>query len=224
MSESHADTLRAFGLALLLHALLFVVFFSGSQGTRHAARDSAPGAISVKLVDAGALSAAMQRALRDIPETTGEVLPEPETELDLGAKRMPIMEAETESQVVNPLDGAVEPTQLGHQREAMHKQAQPQAEVEREKQADDIREHRAHATRAAQFAEQEIERIETARAEGAPGDPARADARGSPESVSVDTGLAARYTAALLAAITAGYSAHVKPPFRTMGSQWRVPG
>ena len=81
MRETRADTARAFGLALLLHALLFLVMFAGLWWTRSAAPASAPGSMAAELVDASALSAAMQRTLRSRPEPAEQVLPElPEPE------------------------------------------------------------------------------------------------------------------------------------------------
>ena len=80
MRETRADTARAFGLALLLHALLFMVMFIGLWWTRSAAPASAAGSISAELVDASTLSAAMQRTLRNRPEPAEEVLPEPDPE------------------------------------------------------------------------------------------------------------------------------------------------
>src|SRR3970282_2641619 len=80
MRETRADTAQAFGLALLLHALLFVVMFAGLWWTRSAAPASAPGSMAAELVDAGSLSAAMQRTLRSRPEPAEVVPPEPEPE------------------------------------------------------------------------------------------------------------------------------------------------
>ncbi|MHB8911197.1 MAG: cell envelope integrity protein TolA [Lysobacter sp.] len=80
MRESRADTAQAFGLALLLHALLFVLMFAGLWWTRSAAPASAPGSMAAELVDASALSAAMQRTLRSRPEPAEEILAEPEPE------------------------------------------------------------------------------------------------------------------------------------------------
>lgn len=80
MRETRADTTRALGFALLLHALLFALMFTGLWWTRSAAPASAPGSMSAELVDAGALSAAMQRTLRSRPEPAVEAPPEPEPE------------------------------------------------------------------------------------------------------------------------------------------------
>ena len=80
MRETRADTAQAFGFALLLHALLFAVMFAGLWWTRSAAPASAPGSMAAEVVDASALSAAMQRTLRSRPEPAEAVVPEPEPE------------------------------------------------------------------------------------------------------------------------------------------------
>lgn len=80
MRETRADTARALGFALLLHALLFALMFAGLWWTRSAAPASAPGSMAAEVVDAGALSAAMQRTLRNRPEPAELALPEPEPE------------------------------------------------------------------------------------------------------------------------------------------------
>jgi len=80
MRETRADTAQAFGLALVLHALLFLVMFAGLWWTRTAAPASAPGSMAAEVVDASALSAAMQSTLRSRPEPAEDTLPEPEPE------------------------------------------------------------------------------------------------------------------------------------------------
>lgn len=77
MRETRADTAQAFGLALLLHALLFVLLFAGLWWTRSAAPAPAAGSMAAELVDASALSAAMRRTLADRPEPLVEPLVEP---------------------------------------------------------------------------------------------------------------------------------------------------
>ncbi len=78
MRETRNDTAQAFGLALLLHGLLFALMFAGLWWTRSAAPASAPGSMAADLVDASALSAAMRRTLRNRPEPVEQVLREPE--------------------------------------------------------------------------------------------------------------------------------------------------
>lgn len=91
MRESRADTARAFGLALLLHVALFALMFAGLWWTRTAAPQSATGSpISAEMMDAGDLSPAMQRTLRDRPDP---VPPEPEPEPDPEPLPEPVEEA-----------------------------------------------------------------------------------------------------------------------------------
>ena len=92
MRETRADTAQAFGLALLLHALLFLAMFAGLWWTRSAAPASAPGSMAAELVDASALSAAMQRTLRSRPEPAEQALPEPEPEEQAAALPQPLPE------------------------------------------------------------------------------------------------------------------------------------
>lgn len=79
MREKPADTARAIVLALLVHVALALVLFVGLWWTRAAAPAAAAGAMSAEVVDASALSNAMQRTIADRPEPV--VPPEP-AELD----------------------------------------------------------------------------------------------------------------------------------------------
>ncbi|QOW19139.1 cell envelope integrity protein TolA [Lysobacter ciconiae] len=77
MRETRADTQQAIVLAIILHVVLFALMFAGMLWTRSAAPQSAAGApVEADLVDANALSAAMQRVLDDRPEPVPP-LPEP---------------------------------------------------------------------------------------------------------------------------------------------------
>jgi colicin import membrane protein len=76
MRERRADTMQATLLALGLHLLLFGIAFFGMWWTRSAAPVSAAGpVVEAELVDANALSANLQRVLRDRPDPAA--LPEP---------------------------------------------------------------------------------------------------------------------------------------------------
>lgn len=229
MRETRADTAQAFGLALLLHALLFVVMFLGLWWTRSAAPMSAAGAMSAELVDTGSLSAAMQRTLRNRPEPVVEPLPEPEPPLPepvpqeapmppqpkaqdfipvpdsenqdaVVEQQTPIAATETTPQEAKRRQEQVDLTQLERQLEVERRQRLSQMEVERLKQLDDIRKRRAAAAREAEQAEQKLEQIAEARAGNASGQTNRAGNNG------VDAGLQARYIAALTAAISAKWT------------------
>jgi colicin import membrane protein len=78
MRERRADTVQATLLAIGLHALLFAIAFLGIWWTRTAAPTSAAGpVIEAELVDANALSADLQRVLRNRPEPVEEPVPPP---------------------------------------------------------------------------------------------------------------------------------------------------
>jgi colicin import membrane protein len=78
MRERRADTVQATLLALGLHLLLFAVAFLGMWWTRSAAPTSAAGpVIEAELVDASALSANLQRVLRQRPDALPAPEPEP---------------------------------------------------------------------------------------------------------------------------------------------------
>lgn len=240
MRETRADTAQAFGLALLLHALLFLVMFAGLWWTRSAAPASAPGSMAAELVDAGSLSAAMQQTLRSRPEPAEVVLPEPEPEevapvpqplpepvpqdaptpqQQAPQELIPEPDAQNQEAVVDqptPVKATETKVQDAKRRqeqvdltadrerqlEVERRQRLSQMETERQKQLDDIRKRRAAAAREATLAEQKLEQIASARAGRASEDAARADAGNN----GVDAGLAARYAAALQAAIVAKWT------------------
>jgi colicin import membrane protein len=78
MRETRADTSRAIGLALLLHALVFVAMFAGLWWTKTQRPLSAAGSpVGAELVDAGDLSPAMRQTLANRPEPAAEALPTP---------------------------------------------------------------------------------------------------------------------------------------------------
>lgn len=78
MRERRADTMTATLLALGLHLLLFAIVFFGMWWTRSAAPVSVAGpVVEAELVDANALSANLQRVLRDRPDPAA--VPEPES-------------------------------------------------------------------------------------------------------------------------------------------------
>ncbi len=77
MRETRADTQQAIVLAILLHVVLFALMFAGMWWTRSSAPLSAAGSpVEAELVDANALSAAMQQVLDDRPEPAAP-LPDP---------------------------------------------------------------------------------------------------------------------------------------------------
>jgi colicin import membrane protein len=76
VKETRADTAQALLYAIVLHVLLFALAILGMWWTRASAPLSAAGSpIEAELVDANALSARMQRALRDRPQLVKEPQP-----------------------------------------------------------------------------------------------------------------------------------------------------
>jgi colicin import membrane protein len=76
VKETRADTAQALLYAIVLHVLLFALAILGMWWTRASAPLSAAGSpIEAELVDANALSARMQRALRDRPQLVEEPQP-----------------------------------------------------------------------------------------------------------------------------------------------------
>lgn len=246
MRETRADTAQAFGLALLLHALLFLVMFAGLWWTRSAAPAPAPGSMAAELVDASALSASMQRTLQSRPEPAEDVLPEPEPEeaaplpqpepepapqdaptpqqqapqelipepdtQDQEAvvdQPTPVKATETKVQEAKRRQAQVDLTaERERQLDAERKQRLAQMELQKQQQLADIRRRRALASRDAKVAEANLKRIAQVRADSASDEAARADAgpRAPAGNNGVDAGLAARYAAALQAAIVAKWT------------------
>lgn len=102
MRESRADTSRAIGLALLLHALVFVAMFAGLWWTKTQRPVSAAGSpVSAELVDAGDLSRAMQRTLANRPEPVAEPEPLPKpVEEEAAPTPQPLPEPVPQEEVV----------------------------------------------------------------------------------------------------------------------------
>ena len=96
-------------------------------------------------------------------------------------------------------------TEQQRQEEAERRERLSEMQQQRLQQLADIRRQRAQAAREAQLAEQKLKQIAEARARNAADDAARADAASSaappPGNEGVDTGLLARYQAALTDAI-----------------------
>lgn len=110
MRESRADTARAFGLALLLHALLFVAIFAGLWWTQPPEQSSAAGdPVSAELVDANALSAATLSVLAERPEPVAEPEPPPPEPEQAAPILQPLPEPLPEDSPVEPQPQAQQP-------------------------------------------------------------------------------------------------------------------
>lgn len=104
MRETRADTSRAIGLALLLHALVFLGMFAGLWWTKTQRPPAdAAGPVGAELVDAGDLSPAMQRTLANRPEPAAEAvaLPEP-VEEETAPLPQPLPEPVPQEEVAPP--------------------------------------------------------------------------------------------------------------------------
>ncbi|MFC3813604.1 cell envelope integrity protein TolA [Lysobacter sp. GCM10012299] len=239
MRESRADTARAIWQAVGLHALLFALMFVGLLWTRSTAPVSAAGSpVTAELIDADALSPAMQRTLLKRPKPVELPKPEPEEAAPLP---QPLPEPRPEDSVATPQpqpqdfipvpdnenqEAVVDqPTPIAAEedkvQEAKRKQDQvdlteqkrqeqvekqrrlaEQQDQEREQKLAEIRRKRVAAAREADLAEQRLRQIADVRSRPSPAESAGAsDASPPPGNAGTDTGLQARYAAALQEAI-----------------------
>jgi len=263
MRETRADNAQALLLALALHVLLFGLMFAGLWWTRPPPPMAAAGSpVSAELVDASALSPAMQRTLANRPEPLVEALPQPlpepiEEETAPPPQPLPapvpqeapvpqqraaqdfIPKPDTESRQAvvdqptpNPAEEAkvqearrrqeqIDLTEQKRQAEAQRQQrlAKQQEEDERQKKLAEIRRQRAAASREAELAEQKLRQIADARAVRPSEAAARADAAPPPGNNGPDTGLQARYAAALQEAILAKWT---RPETVPVGARCRL--
>ena len=230
MKETRADTAQALLYAIVLHVLLFGLAILGMWWTRASAPVSAAGSpIEAELVDANALSARMQRALRDrpqpvetqpveeaappqpIPEPVPQEAPVPQQQ----QAQAPIPEPDTREQEAVDRNAISAETRereqeakrrqeqidlTERQRQEEAEQKQRLAQQQLDQQLKKIRAEREKIARQANMAEQKLKQIADAQARKAA---AQADASASqpPGNNGVDEGLLARYQAALQEAI-----------------------
>ena len=182
MRESRADTRTAMLQALGLHAVLFALMFAGLQWTRPSLPEAARGdVIEADLVDAGDLSAAMQRALRQPPrvppQPVVEPLPTPVEEPPPAlpeALPPPVPEPAPQDQEAVQRDGlAPGVAEVPREQEATRRQpdqaeleARQQEEAERlkEQRIAEIRQKIEQARKARELAEQRQQQLADARA------------------------------------------------------------
>ena len=257
MRESRADTAQAVVLAVGLHLLLLAVLFFGMLFSSSRERVSAAGSpISAELIDATALSEAMQQTLEDRPEPAVEPVPEPEPEPvpeDAAPLPQPVPEpvpedaptppqtapqeflpdpdtenrdAVTDQPTPTPTDERelqeerrrqeqVDLTEQRRQQEAERQRRLSEMERERQQQLADIRRRREAAAREAAQAQAQLEKIAEARARSASEAAASAPAGNN----GVDTGLQARYAAALQQAILSKWT---RPETVPLGAACRL--
>ena len=259
MRETRADNAQALLLALGLHVLLFGLMFVGLLWTRTPPPMRAVGSpVSAELVDADALSEAMQRTLAERPEPAveprpmpqpveeetaplpqplpepvpqeapeqqqseaQEFIPEPDTQSQEAVVDQPTPKPADESKVqeAKRRQEQVDLTERKRQAEVQRQQRLAKMEAERLAQLADIRRQRAAASREAEAAEQRLERIADARALTASDTAARVDASPPPGNNGTDTGLQARYAAALQEAILAKWT---RPETVPVGTRCRL--
>ncbi|MFP7722595.1 TonB C-terminal domain-containing protein [Lysobacter sp. A3-1-A15] len=261
MRETRADTAQAVLLAVGLHALLLVVLLLGMWLSDSSEQVSAAGSpISAELVDANALSQAMQDTLEDRPEpaveplpaavvepeaatplpqplpeplpqdaptppqaTPQEFLPDPDTENRDAVTDQPTPTPTDEREVREERrrQEQVDLTEQRRQQEAQRQRRLTEMERERQQQLADIRRQREAAAREAEQARRQLERIAQARARSAAEDAARSDAAASGPAGNngVDTGLQARYAAALQQAILSKWT---RPDTVPLGAACRL--
>ena len=261
MRETRADNAQALLLALALHVLLFGLMFAGLWWTRPPPPMSAAGSpVSAELVDASALSPAMQRTLADRPEpivapapmpepveeetapppqplpepvpqdapvpqqrAAQDFIPKPDTEIQEAVVDQPTPRPADEAKVQDAKrrQEQIDLTEQQRQAEAQRQQrlAKQQEEDEKQKKLAEIRRQRAAASREAELAEQKLKQIADARAVRPSEAAARADAAPPPGNNGVDTGLQARYAAALQEAILAKWT---RPETVPVGARCRL--
>lgn len=213
MRESRADTRTAMLQALGLHAVLFALMFAGLQWTRPSLPEAARGdVIEADLVDAGDLSAAMQRALRQPPQVPPqpvvEPLPTPVEEPPPAlpeALPPPVPEPAPQDQEAVQRDGlAPGVAEVPREQEATRRQpdqaeleARQQEEAERlkEQRIAEIRQKIEQARKARELAEQRRQQLADARATASS---SSARPLGTPEG---DAAKMAAYGVAITAAV-----------------------
>ena len=209
MKETRADTAQALLYAIVLHVLLFALAILGMWWTRASAPLSAAGSpIEAELVDANALSARMQRALRDrpqpvepqpveeaappqpIPEPAPQEAPVPQQQ----QAQAPIPEPDTHEQEAvdrNAISAETrereqEAKRRQEQIDLTERQRQEEAEQKQrlaQQQLDNklkkIQAERAKLARQAELSEQKLKQIADAKARNAAEAAAQADASAS---------------------------------------------
>jgi colicin import membrane protein len=210
VKETRADTAQALLYAIALHVLLFALAILGMWWTRASAPLSAAGSpIEAELVDANALSARMQRALRDRPqpveqEPLEEAVPPPQPipepvpqEAPVPQQQQaqaPIPEPDTRDQEAvdrNAISAETrereqEAKRRQEQIDLTERQRQEEAEQKQrlaQQQLDDklkkIQAERAKLARQAELSEQKLKQIADAKARNAAAAAAQADASAS---------------------------------------------
>ena len=233
MKETRADTRSALLQAAGLHVVLFALMFAGLQWTRSNVAEAAQGdVIEADLIDPSALSAAMRSALQRDPQplpqpqsmqdvlvedVPPDPLPEPMLEDPLPPAPIPEPDLIDQDRVQRDADSAEvarvdrEQEEKRRQQEQVDLDATRQTEMERQRQRQlaEIRRQRTQASREVALAEQRAQQLAEAKAQtfGSSEKSPPAGNRGT------DPALAARYAAALQAAILRNWTRPESVPF-----------
>lgn len=153
-----------------------------------------------------------------------ERVPEPDTREQEQVSREAIgQETREREQEAMRREEQVDLTERERQQEAERRRRLSQMEVERQKQLADIKRRRALASREARIAEERLKQLAEYNARNAAEAAAQADAESSasppPGNQGVDTGLAARYAAALQEAILRNWT---RPETVPLGQRCRI--
>jgi colicin import membrane protein len=208
--ETRADTAQAILYAVALHVALVVLVVMGMWWTRtHSVVSAAGEPVEADIVDANALSAPMQRALRSRPVTAPPMeaaTPPPQPIPEPRPEDAPVQQ-QVKAQEPVPVPDTIDQERVDRdalsaqtrEREQEEKRRQEQIDLtERERQDEaekrqrlarqaelqrqlaDIRKQRAQAAKAAESAEQKLQQIADARARNAAQAATQADAAASP--------------------------------------------
>jgi colicin import membrane protein len=242
--ERGDDTALAVLLALGLHVLLFALVVLGLWWNRAPPQVSAAGSpVHADIVDANALSSATQRALQAPKAEAPTPQPQPQPAPEPQPEQAPVPQ-QVKAQEPIPVPDQVEQEKVdrdalaadarAREQEEKHRQERIDLTEQREKQAEaeqkqkqlqqqlaEIKKQREKAAKEANLAEQKLQQIADARMRNAAQAAAQADASASapPGNNGVDTGLLARYQAALQDAILRNW---VRPDSVPLGQRCKL--
>lgn len=150
MRETRADTVRALSLAVGLHLLLAALVFVGLNWVRDSADPAGGGSVvEVEMVDAGALSVRMQRALANRDAMEASVEPTLPSAIDAAEDIPPPPQPEPEP---NPQDAQTMP-----QPQPQQPQAQPDTRDQDEARREAINRETAEREQEAKRRQEQIE-------------------------------------------------------------------
>jgi colicin import membrane protein len=242
--ERGDDTALAVLLALGLHALLFALVVLGLWWNRPPPQVSAAGSpVHADLVDPNALSSAMRRALQAPKPEEPTPTPPPQPQPEPQPQQAPVPQ-QVKAQEPVPVPDQVEQEKVdrdalaadarAREQEEKHRQEQIDLTEQRERQAEaqqkqkqlqqqlaEIQKKRAQAQKEIDRQQQKLQQIADLQARNASQAAAQADASASapPGNNGVDTGLLARYQAALQDAILRNW---VRPDSVALGQRCKL--